>query len=106
MIKVDVSDNEVRVTIGGETLVSHFEDVIKLFKGAKTDLERRCLAVKLTVDSICFEKVSEEKPVITKKPSTLDILEGCARLARKTYDYEIEDEIDDLLGSDPYTPLY
>lgn len=105
-MEVIVSDKEVKIKIFGKTLVSDFEDVVSLFKEAKDDGERRRLAINHCIGSY-FKVVSEEEPKTSKKLSTLDALEGCVHSARKcSYDYDLEDEIDSLLGADPYTPLY
>ena len=105
-MKVEVSNNEVKITFCNEVWVSNFEDIINMFKEAKTDREKRYLAVILH-DAPYFTKVSEV-PKASKKPSTLDILEGCMHSATKFSSYydDIEKEIDDILGPDPYTPLY
>lgn len=105
-MEVIVSDKEVKIKMFGETLVSDFEDIVSIFKEAKDDRERKRLAI-IYSDCSCFKVVSEEKPKASKKLSTLDVLEGCVHSARKcSYDYDLEDEIDNLLGPDPYTPLY
>ena len=105
-MEVIVSDKEVKIKIFGETLVSDFEDIVSLFKEAKDDKERRRMAINHCAGSY-FKVVSEEDPKTSKKLSTLDILEGCMHSARKcSYNYDLEDEIDSLLGADPYTPLY
>lgn len=40
-MKVEVSDKEVKIIIFGEVLVTDFEDVVKLFKEAKDEMDRR-----------------------------------------------------------------
>lgn len=105
-MEVIVSDKEVKIKIFGETLVSDFGYIVNVFKEAKNDQERKRLAINHCAGSY-FKVVSEEKPKISKKLSTIDMLEGCVHSARKcSYDYDLEDEIDSLLGTDPYTPLY
>lgn len=105
-MEVIVSDKEVIIKIFGETLVSDFEDIVSMFKEAKDDRERKQIAINLC-DGSYFKKVSEEKQKTSKKIATLDVLEGCMHSARKcSYDYDLENEIDSLLGADPYTPLY
>ena len=105
-MEVIVNDKEVKIKIFGETLVSNFKDIVSMFKEAKDDKERKRLAV-IHCDGSYFKVVSEEEPKTSKKLSTLDVLEGCVHSARKcSYDYNLEDEIDSLLGVDPYTPIY
>lgn len=105
-MEVIVSDKEVKIKIFGETLVSDYNTIVRMFKEAKDDRERKRLAI-IHCDGSYFKVVSEEEPKTSKKLSTLDVLEGCMHSARKcSYDYELEDEIDSLLGADPYTPLY
>ena len=104
-MKVEVSDKEVKITMGNEVLVSHFEGIIKEFKDAKDDRERRRLAVNHCIGSY-FKRISVE-PSVEKKLNTMDVLGGCMQSARKFYvDDYLENEIDELLGPDPYTPLY
>ena len=105
MIKVEVSDNEVKLTFGKEIWVSTCEEVIKQFKEAKTERERRNLAV-IHYGESYFDKILDNTEKVERKPSTLDILEGCAHAARKLYFPDYYDELDDILGPDPYTPLY
>lgn len=105
-MEVIVSDKEVKIKIFGKILVSDFEDIVSIFKEAKDNKERKRLAI-IHCDGSYFKVVSEENSKTAKKLSTLDVLEGCAHSARKrSYDYDLEDEIDNLLGADPYTPLY
>lgn len=104
-MEVIVSDKEVKIKIFGETLVSDFEDIVSMFKEAKDDKERKRLAIN-HCDGSYFKVVSEESKT-SKELSTMDVLEGCMHSARKcSYDYDLEDEIDSLLGADPYIPLY
>lgn len=105
-MEVIVSDKEVKIKIFGETLVSDYKDIVSMFKEAKNDRERKRMAIN-HCDGSYFKVVSEEKPKTATKLSTMDALEGCMRSARKcSYNYDLEDEIDNLLGADPYTPLY
>lgn len=105
-MEVIVSDKEVKIKIFGETLVSDYSTIVRMFKEAKNDRERRRLAIN-HCDGSYFKVISEEEPKTSKKLSTMDVLEGCMHSARKlSYDYELEDEIDSFLGADPYTPLY
>lgn len=105
-MEVIVNDKEVKIKIFGETLVSDFGYIVSIFKKAKNDQERKRLAINHYAGSY-FRVVSEKKPKTSKKLSTMDVLEGCVHSARKcSYDYDLEDEIDSLLGADPYTPLY
>ena len=106
-MEVIVSDKEVKIRIFGETLVSDYCTIVRLFKEAKNDRERRRLAIN-HCDGSYFKVVSEEEePKTSEKLSTMDVLEGCMHSARKcSYDYDLEDEIDNLLGADLYTPLY
>ena len=103
MIKVDVSDNEVKFIFCGDTYISHDDNIIKLFKECKTEREKSRLAINLSVDS-SFEVIPKEKSR-ERKITTLELLEGCAHSVRKLSSYDF-DELDDLLGPDPYTPLY
>ena len=103
-MKVEVSDKEVKITMGNEVFVSDSEDIIKIFKEAKDDRERRCLAVYHCIGDY-FKRIIEE-PRVEKKLTTLDVLDGCMKSARKFYNDDLENEIDELLGPDPYTPLY
>lgn len=103
MIKVNVSDNEVRFVLFGDTYISHDDYTIKLFKDCKTEREKSRLAINLSVDS-SFEVIPKEKPNGIKI-TTLEVLEGCARSVRKLSSYDF-DELDGILGPDPYTPLY
>jgi hypothetical protein len=105
-MEVIVSDKEVKIKIFGETLISNFDDIVNIFKEAKDDKERKRLAI-IHYDGSYFNVVSKEEPKTSRKLSTLDVLEGCVHSARKcSYDYNLEDEIDGLLGPDPYIPLY
>lgn len=105
-MEVIVNDKEVKIKIFGETLVSDVGYIVSIFKEAKNDQERKRLAIN-HCDGSYFKVISEEKPKISKKLSTMNVLEGCVHSARKcSYDYDLEDEIDSLLGTDPYIPLY
>lgn len=105
-MEVIVSDKEVKIKMFGETLISNFDDIVNIFKEAKDDKERKRLAI-IHCDGTYFKVISKEEPKTSKHLSTLDVLEGCAHSTRKcSYDYDLEDEIDSLLGPDPYTPLY
>lgn len=105
-MEVIVSDKEVKIKIFGETLVSDYEYIVSMFKEAKDDRERRQMAINHCGGSY-FKVASEEEPKPSKKLSTMDVLEGCMHSARKcSYNYDLEDEINNLLGADPYIPLY
>lgn len=108
-MKIEVTDKEVRITWQGVTRICNCEELVEQFKEAKPreyDLNRKMLAVKFW-DSSLFKTISKPEPKPQRRLSTLDILEACVRETNyRPHDPYIEEQIDDLLGADPYTPLY
>ena len=92
-MKIDVLDNKVVITIRGETRETDFEDLVEMFKNSSDDDKRR-LAINQFYGS-CFKLVSSEKektyPINKQSPE---------------WDYEVQCELEDIQGTDPYLPLY
>lgn len=94
-MKIEVSDIKVTITMRGKTHESVFEDLVKMFKQADMN-ERKRLAIVHFYGSY-FKDITpkkKEKPYI---PSTKEPIE---------WDDEAQEQLDDILGADPYTMFY
>lgn len=94
-MKIEVSDKKVTITMWGKTHESDFEDLVEMFKRADEN-ERKRLAIIHFYGSY-FKDITpkkKEKPYI---PSTKEPIE---------WDDEAQEELDDILGADPYTMFY
>ncbi len=94
-MKIQVFDNKVTISWLGKIRECDFEDLVEIFRKADEE-ERRRLAV------IHFgEKYFKDTtPQIICKPKTISERQSAE------WDYESEEELDDILGPDPYTMFY
>lgn len=107
-MKIEITDKEIKVTWLGETRVCVFHELAERIRNAPVspfDNARKRIIINFW-DSGFFKRVDVQKPKQQRKVSTLDVLEGCARQVSKFSDYDFGEDIDDLLGADPYLPLY
>ena len=94
-MKIEILDNKVVITIWGKTHESDFEPLVKMFKNADEEEKKRLAIVHF--DGSYFKDITpkkKEKPYI---PSTKEPIE---------WDDAAQEELDDILGADPYTMLY
>ena len=94
-MKIEVLDNKVVITIWGKTHESDFEPLVEMFKNADEE-EKKRLAIVHFYGSY-FKDITpkkKEKPYI---PSTKEPIE---------WDDAAQEELDDILGADPYTIFY
>lgn len=92
---IEVLDNKVVITIWGKTHESDFEPLVEMFKNAD-EKEMKRLAIVHFYGSY-FKDITpkkKEKPYI---PSTKELIE---------WDDESQEQLDDILGADPYTMFY
>lgn len=94
-MKIQVFDNKVTISWLGKIRECDFEDLVEIFRKANEE-ERRRLAV------IHFgEKYFKDTtPQIIYKPQVISERQSAE------WDYEAEEELDNILGSDPYTMFY
>jgi hypothetical protein len=93
-MKIKVSDTKVVITMCGKTHESDFEDLVEMFKQADEN-ERKRLAIIHFYGSY-FKDITprERKPY---NPPTKQSVE---------WDYEAQQELEDIQGTDPYLMLY
>lgn len=94
-MKIEVSDNKVVITMWGKTHESDFDMLVKMFKNAD-EKEKKRLAIVHFYGSY-FKDITpkkKEKPYI---PSIKEPIE---------WDDEAQEQLDDILGADPYTMFY
>lgn len=94
-MEIEVLDNKVVITLWGSTHESDFEPLVEKFKKAD-EKEKKRLAIVHFYASY-FKDITpkkKEKPYI---PSTKEPIE---------WDDEAQEQLDDILGADPYTMFY
>ena len=94
-MEVNVLDNKVVITLWGKTHESDFRPLVKRFKNAD-EKERKRLAIVHFYGSY-FKDITpkkKEKPYI---PPTKQSME---------WDYEAQQELEDIQGADPYLMFY
>ena len=94
-MEIKVLDTKVVITIWGETHESDFEYLVEIFKRADEN-ERKRLAI-IHFHGSYFKDITprkKEKPYI---PPTKQSVE---------WDYEAQQELEDIQGADPYLMLY
>jgi len=94
-MEIEVLDNKVVITLWGKTHESDFEPLVKRFKNSD-EREKKRLAIVHFYASY-FKDITpkkKEKPYI---PSTKEPIE---------WDDEAQEQLDDILGADPYTMFY
>ena len=94
-MKIEVLDNKVVITIWGKTHESDFEPLVEMFKNADEEKKKR-LAVVHFYGSY-FKDITPKKKEKTYIPSTKEQIE---------WDDEAQEQLDDILGADPYTMFY
>ena len=94
-MEINVSDTKVVITMWGKTHESDFKDLVEMFKCADEN-ERKRLAI-THFDGSYFKDITprkKEKPYI---PPTKQSIE---------WDYEAQQELEDIQGADPYLMFY
>ena len=91
-MRIKVLDDKVIITIWGKTHESGFEPLVKMFKNAD-EREKKRLAIVHFYGSY-FKDITPKKKV---KPSIKEPIE---------WDDEAQEQLDDILGADPYTMFY
>lgn len=103
IMNITVTDTKVTICWLGKTRVSEVEELVDLFKNAD-EFTRRTLAP-CYFESKLFKTVSTEQR--SRKPvSTLTLLSECCKQVTRFNNCDYDEDIDDLLGVDPYLPLY
>jgi len=92
---IEVSDTKVVITMWGKTHESDFKDLVEMFKCAD-ERERKRLAIVHFYESY-FKDITPKKKV---KPYILSTKEPIE------WDYEAQQELEDIQGADPYLMLY
>lgn len=94
-MKIEVSDKKVIITMWDKTHESDFEDLVEMFKCAD-ESERKRLATIHFYESY-FKDITprkKEKPYIPLLKQSVE------------WDYEAQQELEDIQGADPYLMLY
>lgn len=94
-MEIEVLNNKVIITIWGKTHESDFEPLVKKFKYADEN-ERKKLAIVHFYGSY-FKDITSKKKEKTYISSIKKPIE---------WDDEAQQELDDILGADPYTMFY
>ena len=102
-MKIEVNENSVVVSWMGTTKICDFDELVAQFKEAD-EFGRKRLAINHFNGEV-FKTLHTDEPKV-KSLSSLDVLEGCVHVRKRMSDPDMEREIDDLLGADPYMPLY
>ena len=94
-MKIEVSDIKVTITMCGKTHESDFEDLVKMFKYAD-DNERKRLAIMHFYGSYFKDitPIKKEKSYIPQPKQSIE------------WDDEVQQELEDIQGADPYLMLY
>ena len=93
-MKIEVTDDKVKITMFGVAKECVFGELVEQFKKAN-DLERRKLAV-IHFDSIVFKTINKPHDKSSYRPNKKNLY----------WDDEAQNELDDILGADPYTMIY
>lgn len=102
-MEIKVSDDSVYIKSCGETRVCTFDELVGMFKNSD-ERGRRRLAVNF-FDTSLFRTVDICK-TNNRKPGSPEVLECVLKTCKSFDNYGIESEIDEIVGCDPYTPLY
>lgn len=94
-MKIQVFANKVIISLLGKTRECDFEDLVEIFRKANEE-ERRRLAI-IHFGERYFKDMT---PQIMRKPQVISERQSVE------WDYEAQEELDNILGSDPYTMLY
>ena len=94
-MKIQVFDNKVTISWLGKIRECDFKDLVEIFRKANEE-ERRRLAV-IHFGEKYFKDIT---PKIICKPQIISENQSVE------WDYEAEEELDNILGSDPYTMFY
>jgi len=94
-MKIEVSDKKVTITMWGKTHESDFEDLVEMFKQADEN-ERKRLAITHFYGSY-FKDITPRKKEKQYIPPLKESVE---------WDYEAQQELEDIQGADPYLMLY
>jgi len=94
-MKIQVFANKVTISLLGKTRECDFEDLVEIFRKANEE-ERRRLAI-IHFGESYFKDIT---PQIMCKPQVISERQSAE------WDYEAQEELDNILGSDPYTMLY
>lgn len=92
-MEIKVSDTKVVITMWDKIHESDFEPLVKMFKNAGEE-EKKRLAIVHFYGSYFKDITPKKKPYI---PSTKEPIE---------WDDEAQEQLDDILGADPYTMFY
>lgn len=94
-MKIEVSDTKVTITMCGKIHESNFEDLVRMFKYADEN-ERKRLAIIHFYGSY-FKDITPRKKEKSYIPPTKQSVE---------WDYEAQQELEDIQGADPYLMFY
>ena len=94
-MEIEVSDTKVVITMWGKTHESDFEPLVKMFKRAD-ERKRKKLAITHFYGSY-FKDITPKKKEKPYVPSTKEPID---------WDDEAQEQLDDILGADPYTMFY
>ena len=94
-MEIKVSDTKVVITMWGKTHESDFKDLVEMFKCAD-EREKKRLAIVHFYGSY-FKDITPKKKEKAYIPSTKEQIE---------WDDEAQEQLDDILGADPYTMFY
>lgn len=93
-MKIIISDNKVTVQWFGKIGVCTFDELVEKFKNASTEDERRRLAITFFNTKLM--------PVIPTKGK----IHTHSKRYNLEWDEKAQEDLDDILGSDPYTMFY
>ncbi len=99
MMKIQVSDNKIVISWIEKIRECNFPDLVEIFKKAD-EKERRRLAV-IHFGEKYFEDIT---PQIKRKPQVVS--ERQSSELDYYWDDSAQEELDNILGSDPYTMFY
>ena len=93
-MKIIISDDKVIVQWFGKTGVCTFDELVEKFKNAPNENEKRKLAITFFNTKLM--------PVT----STKEKIHTHSKRYNPEWDEQAQEDLDDILGSDPYTMFY
>lgn len=94
-MKITISDNKVTVQWFGKTGVCTFDELVERFKNASNENERRRLAIIFFGTTLMPVTPTKEKKIHTH-----------SNRYNPEWDEQAQEDLDDILGPDPYTMFY